>query len=252
MGVILLDNFKEYRLTESEKIQMITRGYILLFLLFFIFYRNILIALIGGGLVFLLKKPYVKMKKEKRDDEMLLQFKDFLISLSFSIETGRQMEEAIKESYNNLIEIYNDKKYLVKSIEYMKKEMEVNHVSDRTLLIELGQSTDIVDIINFVEVYLVAIETGGDFKKIINNNIQIILDKLTITREIKTMSAQRYFELKVITIMPILVILFFNIFNTDYINPLYEDIRGRIIMTLSLIGIIGAYYLGKKIMSIEI
>ncbi|MEG2283627.1 MAG: pilus assembly protein TadB, partial [Bacilli bacterium] len=95
-------------------------------------------------------------------------------------------------------------------------------------------------------------ETGGDLKKIINNNIQIILDKLSILREIKTMSAQRYFELKVITVMPIIVILFFNIFNSDYITPLYEGVGGRIIMTLSLIGIIGAYYLGKKIMSIEI
>ncbi|MEG0918354.1 MAG: type II secretion system F family protein [Anaerovoracaceae bacterium] len=247
-----MDNFKEYKLSESENIQMITRGFILIFLLFYLFYRSIPLALVGGSFVFLLKKYYVRIKKEKRDDEILLQFKDFLVSLSFSIETGRQMEEAIKESYNYMIEVYGEKKYLIKSIEYMKREMEVNHVSDRTLLIELGKSTDIVDIINFVEVYIVALETGGDLKKIINNNIQIILDKLSILREIKTMSAQRYFELKVITVMPIIVILFFNIFNSDYITPLYEGVGGRIIMTLSLIGIIGAYYLGKKIMSIEI
>ncbi|HZK88432.1 MAG TPA: hypothetical protein VFC27_04680, partial [Anaerovoracaceae bacterium] len=96
-------------------------------------------------------------------------------------------------------------------------------------------------------VYAICKETGGDMEKAIVKTSQIIMEKMNIEKEMRVLSAQKKFEGKLISIMPILVIIFLRITSPSYLEPLYATLAGKIIMSLSLIGMGYAYYLTEKI-----
>ena len=87
---------------------------------------------------------------------------------------------------------------------------------------------------------------------VLKNTIEIIMDKITIEREIRTLTSQKRFEGNIITAMPLIVIMFLNIFSPDYLEPLYKTTAGRLIMTLALAGLVTAHFITRKITRIEV
>ena len=108
------------------------------------------------------------------------------------------------------------------------------------------------DIESFTDVYLSVRETGGDMEKVISKTADILTDKISIEKEIRAIISQKQVEAKIITVMPLVILAGLNITSSGYIDPLYETIAGRIIMTVSLAGIIFAYDLTEKITDIKV
>ena len=66
------------------------------------------------------------------------------------------------------------------------------------------------------------------------------------------MTAQKKFEGKIISVMPLIVILFLNVFSPDYLEPLYTTLAGRMIMTIAIAGLGAAFYLTERLTDIEV
>ena len=95
-------------------------------------------------------------------------------------------------------------------------------------------------------------KAGGDMEKVISKTADILTDKISIEKEIRAIISQKQVEAKIITVMPLVILAGLNITSSGYIDPLYETIAGRIIMTVSLAGIIFAYDLTEKITDIKV
>ncbi len=80
----------------------------------------------------------------------------------------------------------------------------------------------------------------------------LICQKIEVEKEIKQIISQRKFEGKIITVMPILVLLFLRILSPEYLSIMYTGLPGRIAMTLALMGIYMAYRMIERITDIEI
>jgi tight adherence protein B len=80
----------------------------------------------------------------------------------------------------------------------------------------------------------------------------MLIDKIGIEKEIKTLTSQKRFEGKLISAMPVVVILFLNIASPAYIEILYTSFNGRVIMTAALAGILYAYRMTLKLTKIEV
>ena len=78
----------------------------------------------------------------------------------------------------------------------------------------------------------------------------MMLDKLTIVRDIESYTAQKKFEGKIIALLPPLIILFLKLTAPDYLLPMYESMAGRIIMTAALLLMICGYIAAQKITDI--
>ena len=66
------------------------------------------------------------------------------------------------------------------------------------------------------------------------------------------MSAQKKTEGKLITVMPVVLILFLSVVSPEYIEPLYGTTAGRIVMTAVIIIMVFAYVLVERITAIEV
>jgi tight adherence protein B len=248
---IKFDNLKKRLSIHVHWVRFFGIGYVSFFLMAQIFYANTLFSGICGLIIFLLIEKYKKYLKAKRIKILRNQFCDLLYSLSASIATGRQLSAALQEAYKDLSYIYQPNTPMMEELKHMTKSIAENRESEESLLAGFAQRSGVVDIRNFVDVYLSCRVTGGDMNQVISNASQILLEKMAIEREIKVMTSQKQFEGKIISAMPVLVIVFLNIVSPGYLENLYITLAGRMIMTVALIGIAIAYILTEKITNIE-
>jgi tight adherence protein B len=88
--------------------------------------------------------------------------------------------------------------------------------------------------------------------EVIKNTSNIINDKIEIKEEINTLLSSKKFEQKVLTAMPVLMIVLLSVTAADYMAPVFEKLAGRIIMTVAIAVIVFGYFISKKIMNIKV
>lgn len=86
----------------------------------------------------------------------------------------------------------------------------------------------------------------------VNKAAAIIGEKINIEREIKTMVTQKKYEGRIITMMPVVIILFLQMMSPDYLEVMYTTAAGRILMSLALGAIVFAYWMIERITDIEV
>ena len=251
-------NMKITNIAKSQELRrnlhwlwFVLAGYISLFAVGQVFYGSIGFSIIFGFLVFLLLEQYKNYLQTKRTHILRNQFGDLLYSLSASIATGRQLTTALQEAYTNLSYVYKPNSPMMVELKYLNKSIAENRDSEEMLLTGFAQRSGVEDIRNFVNVYLSCRETGGDMNQVISNASEILMQKMSIERDLRVMISQKKFEGKIISAMPVLIIMFLNIASPGYLENLYCTLQGRLVMTVALIGILTAYKLTEKITNIE-
>lgn len=134
----------------------------------------------------------------------------------------------------------------------MNKRITENRENDVDLLLDFARRSHSEDINSFVQVYMTSKTMGGNLEKVLKSTTEVLMDKMNIERDIRMLTAQKKFEGKIISTMPLIVILFLNVFSPDYLAPLYTTITGKVIMSFAITGVIIAYYLMDRITDIEI
>ncbi|MDO4392811.1 MAG: hypothetical protein Q4C80_00145 [Bacillota bacterium] len=188
----------------------------------------------------------------RRKAKLNSQFKDLLYSLSASAASGRQMAEGLVEAEEALSMIYDENEPIMIELKHMKVNIVENKESDKVLLQDLAMRSHIEDIDNFVQVYITCRSMGGNLEKIIGHTTDVLTDKMNIEREIRVLTNQRKTEGRIISMMPMAMLLVMNVVSYSYIEPLYNTWTGRLIMTGALVTMGAGMYLMEKISSIEV
>lgn len=227
-------------------------GYSCLFIVFYLFYRSIPVSIAGGLLIrFLLPRyrMYLGAKNRRRLNE---QFKDLLTILSASIEAGRQMEEALVEADDAFVTMYEEDSPMVIELHHMRRGILENNDSDIRLLSDLAERSGCQDIQNFVQVYRACRDSGGDIAAVIAHTCRMMTDKMEISEQIAVLTAQKKLEGRIISAMPIAMLLVLNLLSPAYISVLYAGLAGRAIMTICLFGICFGIWLMEKLTDVEV
>lgn len=245
-------DYSQYELTKKEAYSFFVGGYLCIFAILYLFYRSFWLSLIGGLTVLLLMGNYKKWKAEKRRTLLITQFKDLLYSLSAYIAANVQISQALSGCLESLNLLYANNTPLVMELSYMVRSMSENKKSDIRLLRDFANRSHCEDIENFVQVYASCMIMGGDLEKAMRSTIEILMDKITIEREIRTLTAQKKLEGNIITAMPLIIILFLNFFSPEYLNSLYVTLLGRMVMTCALLGILLSHWMIRRMTDIEV
>ena len=245
-------SYLSYELSRNERIRFLFLCSLGLMAIAYLFYHNLILSLIFSCLAYPGLLPYRSHLADKRRKELLEQFRDVLYSISASVAAGRQMTEALFEAEQNMRLIYKDDSLIVLELANMVKKLNEYRESEEEILKDFAFRTSIEDISDFVDIYLTCRETGGDFIKVLTKASEIIMDKITIEKEIQTITVQKRFEAKILTAIPFIIILFLQLVSPDYLSAMYEGIKGRILMTTALLGIGFAYFWSMKLTKIEV
>ena len=247
-----MTDLRTYSFSKKENILFYAALALAAFLISYLMYRNILFAVVIIPFAKRIKGFVTESIIQRRRKTYMAEFKDFLFMASTAIGAGRSMKDAIRESIPSLMNIYGRKTILTHDLKKAYERMDVGGENDISVLNDLSEASGLEDVHDFVTIYSICKSTGASLITALNKAAGVIMEKMSIEREIEELIRRKESEGLVIFAMPALIILFLNLAAPDYIAPLYETVVGRIIMTAVLAANIGIYALIERITNVEV
>lgn len=147
--------------------------------------------------------------------------------------------------------LYPPEADIVREFHYIESRKKVS-VPVEELFLGLGERSGIEDIENFAAVFSTAKRSGGDMDKIIQTSARMLGDKIDVRKEIETTLSAKKAEQMIMSLMPAGIILYLQLTSPGFLEVLYGNPFGVCAMTVCL-GIYGlSYWLGKRIVDIEV
>lgn len=87
--------------------------------------------------------------------------------------------------------------------------------------------------------------------EVIRNTTSVINQKIEIMNEIDVIIAEKKFSQEIMSVTPFGLLMLISTGSPDYIEPLFNA-RGHLVMFAVLILLAASYFLGAKIMDIEV
>ncbi len=226
-------------------------GFTEAFILLFLFYKSIILSFVLGILYGIVN---IKLSEKKNVEEwrwqMNLEFREVMTCLSSSLNAGYSVENAFIEAKNSLFLLYEDKSVMAKELDAINSKLMLNQPFEKVLM-EFAQYCQVEDISNFAEVLQTAKRTGGNLIEVSKSTADKISSKIETSREIKTMIAGKRMEGKIMTLIPLVIIIYFWISSPGFLDCLYT-LNARPIMTVLLVIYIAAYKWSERIGDITV
>ena len=216
-----------------------------------IYYRSwvAVILLIPAGVWY-----YIQLLDEcikRKEQEFLVQFKELIQTFSSLLNTGYSVENAVSACARDLERLYPKDTDILKEFHYMESQLKVS-VPVEELFLGFADRCCLEDVENFAAVFHTAKRTGGDMNRIIQTSARMLGDKIDVKKEIESTLAAKKAEQTIMSLMPAGIILYLKLTSPDFLSVLYGNPFGICAMTLCL-GIYGmSYWLGHKIVDIEV
>lgn len=217
----------------------------------YLFYRERIAFVIGMLLYPMFYRRKKRIGAHGKRSELNVQFKDCLLSVSGAMRAGYSVENAWKEAERDMAQQYGEESSIYKELRHMNCQVDCNMPLEK-LLENAAERSHIEDIENFSGIFSYAKRSGGDFTSIIGSSVQQLCDKMELKEEIETAVAGRKMEQKVMNAVPLFILTFVNGASAGFLEVLYHNAAGVLIMSICLAVYIGAYLWSEQIVDIEV
>lgn len=247
----MIEDYNRYQFSNKEKILYLLEGLVLSMVIGWTFYKNIL----GVLLMSLIIPSFLKRKKEKlvnkRKWQLSFEFRDGIQSMAAALVAGYSVENAIKEALEDLSHLYQKDAYIIKEFTYLANQLQMN-ISVEEAFNDLGKRSKVDDIVSFAEVFSTAKRAGGNLVDVIKTSTNIISDKISIKEEVLTLMIAKKKEAQLMKIIPFVFLIYLFISNPGFLDPLYNNALGILIMSILLLFYFLASWMIDKIVNIEL
>lgn len=244
-------DYEKYALSVKEGIRYIGEGCVIVGLIGYFFYRSVKAAVLFSPMILL----YVKKKKKdlcrKRRQDLGVQFKDALKSVTGSLQAGYSIENAFAEAYQDMVEYHGKESIIAKELSLIRMGIR-NNVPVEDLVEDMGNRSGVEDIQNFAGILRVGKQSGGNLHTLFENTMMVIEEKISLKQEIQTLISAKKLEARIMSVIPFGIILYVDLTSKGYFDALYADIAGRMLMSVCLAVYIAAIGMMEKIMNIEV
>ena len=220
-------------------------------LLGYFFYGSVKWAILLSPLVAVLLNKKKESLCKRRKKELLEQFKDMLVSLNNSLQAGYSLENALQETYRDMLYFHREDSLIVKELAYIRGGLKNGRTAEE-MMEDLGERSDAEDILDFANILSIGKKSGGNMNEIIKAGVKVIEEKIEIKQEIVTLLSARRLEARIMSGIPFFIILYIGITSKGYFSSLYETWGGHILMTVCLTVYLAAVFLSEKIVDIEV
>lgn len=217
----------------------------------FLFYKSIwaVILLFPFGFVFI--EYQRKILCQKRKWMFNQQFRQGILCLSSALNAGYSIENAFLEASHDLSLMYGKGADIIREFQWMNQQLALNKNIEE-ILIELAERTQVEDVESFAEIVQTAKRTGGDLIKVIKQTEKNIGEKIEVQRELETLISAKKLETNIMSVVPLGIIGYMWFSSPGFLDCLYHNFLGCVIMTVILVVYIGAYLVGQKITDIKL
>lgn len=244
-------DYNKIKLSFGENIFIACKGFFVIGVISYLFYRSI------TAFIFLIPIVIFIVKNEKRrfiiekKKALQRQFKEGITLLLSGLEAGYSIENAFEDASNELRQMYQKETDIEREFRIICRGVKFNEPID-VMLFDFADRSGLEDIKNFAEVFVIARKRGGDLITILKSSINTIQEKLAVKEEIDTLLSGKRLEHNIMSVVPIGILFYINITSPEFLNPLYCNIVGVLVMSVCLSVYIVSIFIGKKIIEVEI
>ena len=217
----------------------------------FLFYDSWLGGVCLMPLAGLLVWRFRSWKRHRRKQQLLLEFKELLYALSGNLTAGYSVENAWIAAEEDLQNIYPENSQILMEMKKVSKQLHLRIPIEQAVR-ELAERSQLEEIESFAEVLFTAKRSGGNLVHMMDKTVTIIAERIEVEQEIQTMLTGKKLEQRIMCGMPVLMLLYLRLTNSVYLDCMYHNGIGILIMTLCLIGTGIAAYWGNHLISIEV
>lgn len=245
-------DYGRYRLSRREYLQSIGMGIVVDGMVSYACYRSWVvfgILLLPACMVL----PYLGCSywKNRRLEQLELQFKEMIRTLSASLSAGYSVENALEICRNEMSMMYGEDGMIVKELEYMLWQLRMNQ-SVEAVILDFAQRSGVEEIQDFAHIFAIAKRSGGRLVAVISHTVGLMQDRYQVRDEIRILTASRRFEQKIMRWMPFLILLYVDGTSPGFFDLLYTTWMGRMIMSACLAIYVLSCYLSEKILDIKV
>ena len=243
--------YEKYYFTIREWLLYLAEGTAAGSFIAWLCYHSVRAAPLAAGIALLVVWKKRKALLEERKKKLHYHFKDFLSSLHASLRAGYSVENGVRSARDDLEKLHGEKDVLTEELTGIVRQMELQ-VPVEQLFLGLGYRSGIEDIRTFGEMLWIAKRTGGNLGKILQDTWRTLCAKIDTRQEVDAVIAARRYELNLMSLMPAGIILYLRLTFSGFVEQLYENPAGAAVMTVCLAVYAGAYYLGRRMVRIEV
>ena len=191
-----------------------------------------------------------KRIRHKRQMEFAGQFCDCLQALETSLSVGNSIDRAWAEAETEMEALHGVQSAIVCEIGWILSARQ-NKQPMGELLLQMAARCGVKDVETFAQVFRYAGQWSGDFGDIIGKTCCSIRQKLQLQREAEDAVAAKKLEQQIMSLMPFAIIAYISVGNGEYLQPLYHNIGGVVVMGICFLIYWGALALGDRITDIR-
>ena len=236
--------YETYTLSRREWVLYGAEGILLAAVLDYVFYRSFLLILLifPAGILFPLALK--KKLKQRRMEKLRGEFKDAILAVASGLNAGYSVENAFAVSLKEMEEIHGSDSMIAKEIRLI--------LTFEDALGDFAARSGLDDVKNFADVFLAARKSGGELMRIITRTAEIIGEKIRIQEEILTATASKRMEQRIMSGIPVLIVIYIELTSPGFFGILYTTLIGRMLMTVCLAVYLASCWLADYFLEIEV
>jgi Flp pilus assembly protein TadB len=205
---------------------------------------NILFGIVSGAVIYLASNGIIRFMGQKRAEKINQQMSDAIDMISGSLKAGY--------SFMRSLERVGEEMPPPISIEFSKVVRE----TDLSITVEeaLTNMTDRVsdsDLGLLVTAIAIQRQVGGNLSEVMDNISDTIRDRISIKRELKTLTAQGRLSGYIMALIPVILGVVLSLLDPDYLSVLFKTRIGNTILILALAGEAAGFLIIRRILNVR-
>lgn len=241
--------FTKYRETIKNP-KVIVSSIVITLLIAWLFYRSFLGFILFPVILYCTLYYFYEVNSERKREKILIEFREMLKIICSELRSGHSLENAVMILDKEIRDLCGENACILNGIKIMQKELSLKKSVEQAIS-DFASCYQYEEIINFAYTISYAKRLGGNYIKNISNSAKKIEERLEVKQEINTKLTEKQLEMKIMGVMPLGILIYIGLTAYEFIEPLYHNLIGIIIMSLSLVLYVVCLYVAKRIVTIE-
>lgn len=242
---------KSYRLSGREIFRYGLTGAGCMSVLAFLFFHSVravlFLAPCGALYPFFIRKKLAAKKQER----LLLQWKEAILAMGVSLSAGYSVENAFVQTWKDLRQRFGPEQPIVEAFAVMVSQLRMNVPAERALEAFADQS-GLDEVKNFADIFHISRRAGTDLVRMIAESGEMIAARVEVKEELLTLMTSVRLEGKIMNVVPLCILAYINFTSPRFFSPMYDTLTGRVIMTAGFFSYLAICWYSLKLMEVEL
>ena len=244
-------DYRTYRFSRREYLRYGLETIGITGVVAFCFYNSLIALALWPVVAFWYLREKEGVLLAKRKAALKGQFKDAVQAIAAALAAGYSVENAVREAGKDLRLLYEERTDMVQELAAMERRMDSNQTLEAAVQ-DFAERSGLPEAETFAEIFAVGKRSGGDLIGILEDTARTIAQTVETERAIDAALASRRYEQKIMNLIPFVIVMYLRMGCPGFMEPVYGNVVGVCVMTGCLGLYLAAWYLGKRMLEIEV